>query len=175
MSDTTTVSIISKTLHIIAFDIPFPANYGGVIDVFYKVKALHEIGVKVILHAFQYGERQPQIELEKYTEKTFYYSRDSSPIQQFSRTPYITKSRQHPDLLKNLLADNYPILAEGLHCAGFFNHPKLKSRLKILRMHNIEWKYYESLAELSEKTWEKAFFYIESKRLRNSKFESIEL
>lgn len=141
------------------------------IDVFYKVKALHKIGIKVILHAFQYGDRKPNDELEKYTKKTFYYSRDTSPIQQLSLTPYITKSRQHPDLLKKLLEDNHPILAEGLHCAGFFNHPKLKSRLKILRMHNIEWKYYDSLAELSEKTWEKAFFYLESKRLK--RFEKL--
>lgn len=130
------------------------------------MKALHEIGVKVILHSFQYGERTPHADLEKYTEKTFYYSRNTSPTQQLSLTPYITKSRQHRDLLQNLLADKHPILAEGLHCAGFFNHSKLKSRLKILRMHNIEWKYYESLAELSEKTWEKAFFYLESKRLK---------
>jgi len=137
-----------------------------VIDVFYKVKALHRIGVKIILHAFQYGERKAQKDLEKYTEKTFYYARNTSPTQQFSFTPYITKSRQHPDLLKNLLEDNYPILAEGLHCAGFFNHPKLKSRLKILRMHNIEWQYYKSLADLSIKAWEKAFFSLESWRLK---------
>lgn len=136
------------------------------IDVFYKIKALHKIGVKIILHAFQYGERTPQLDLEKYTAQTFYYPRNTSPAQQFSLTPYITKSRQHPDLLQNLLADKHPILAEGLHCAGFFNHPKLKSRLKILRMHNIEWKYYESLAKLSKKSWEKAFFYLESKRLK---------
>ena len=29
-------------LHIISFDVPYPANYGGVIDVFYRVKALTE-------------------------------------------------------------------------------------------------------------------------------------
>ncbi len=29
-----------KYLHIISFDIPYPPNYGGVIDVFYKLKAL---------------------------------------------------------------------------------------------------------------------------------------
>jgi len=33
-------------IHIISFDIPFPANYGGVIDVFYKAKALTDSGVK---------------------------------------------------------------------------------------------------------------------------------
>ena len=44
----------NKKLHLISFDVPFPANYGGVIDVFHKINSLHKIGVKVILHCFQY-------------------------------------------------------------------------------------------------------------------------
>ena len=41
-----------KHLHIIAFDIPLPANYGGAIDIF-NLKALHEQGVYA-LHCFDY-------------------------------------------------------------------------------------------------------------------------
>ncbi len=37
-------------LHIIAFDIPFPPDYGGVIDVYYKIKTLSEAGVRIHLH-----------------------------------------------------------------------------------------------------------------------------
>ena len=48
----------NKKLHLISFDVPFPANYGGVIDVFYKINSLHKIGVKVILHCFQYGREK---------------------------------------------------------------------------------------------------------------------
>ena len=47
-------------LHIVSFDIPYPANYGGVIVIFNQIKALHAAGVKVILHCFQYGARGPQ-------------------------------------------------------------------------------------------------------------------
>ena len=43
---------MNKTLHVVALNIPWPANYGGVIDIYYKVKALHECGVKIILHCF---------------------------------------------------------------------------------------------------------------------------
>ena len=42
-----------KELHVVAFDVPYPANYGGVIDIFYKVQALSEAGVKVHLHCYQ--------------------------------------------------------------------------------------------------------------------------
>ena len=54
-------------IHIISFDVPLPANYGGVIDVFYKIKALHKAGIKIKLHCFYYG-REKNVELEK--EKT---------------------------------------------------------------------------------------------------------
>ncbi len=27
-----------KHLHVIAFNVPYPADYGGVIDIFYKIK-----------------------------------------------------------------------------------------------------------------------------------------
>ena len=46
-----------KHLHIVSFDIPYPPNYGGVIDVYYKLKALHRKGVKIILHCFEYPGR----------------------------------------------------------------------------------------------------------------------
>ena len=39
-----------KHLHIISFDVPFPADYGGVIDVFYKLKAFASEGVKIHLY-----------------------------------------------------------------------------------------------------------------------------
>ena len=45
-----------KHLHVISFDVPVPANYGGVIDVYYKLKALHLQGVKIHLHCFEYKD-----------------------------------------------------------------------------------------------------------------------
>ena len=38
----------NKTIHIIVFDVPYPSDYGGIIDVFYKLKALHQLGVNII-------------------------------------------------------------------------------------------------------------------------------
>ena len=34
-------------LHIVSFDVPFPPNYGGVIDVYYKCKHLHQLGIEI--------------------------------------------------------------------------------------------------------------------------------
>ena len=65
---------MNKTLHVVALNIPWPANYGGVIDIYYKVKALHECGVKIILHCFEY-ERPHAAELEAICEEVHYYRR----------------------------------------------------------------------------------------------------
>ena len=41
-----------NTLHVIALNIPYPPNYGGVIDIYYKLLALHRLGVRLILHCY---------------------------------------------------------------------------------------------------------------------------
>ena len=41
---------MEKHINIIALNIPFPANYGGVIDIYYKLYALSRCGFKIHLH-----------------------------------------------------------------------------------------------------------------------------
>jgi hypothetical protein len=156
----------NNRLHIISFDIPFPADYGGVMDVFYKVKALHEAGIAVVLHCFQYRERTPQAELEKYCAEVHYYPRALGPLSMLSSKPFIVRSRTSATLLKNLLKDNAPILFEGLHSCAYIGEKKLKNRLKILRMHNVEWEYYRNLQVLESKIWKKIYFSSESRKLQ---------
>ena len=159
-----------KRIHIVSFNIPYPANYGGVIDVFYKLKALSENGVKIILHAFEYG-REPAPELEKYCEKAFYYKRQTGIFSQFSGLPYIVYSRRNKELLANLLEDDSPILFEGLHCCYYLNHPLLRNRMRMVRAHNIEFVYYQGLAQNTTSLFQKIYFYLESWKLK--RFESI--
>ena len=159
-----------KRLHIISFNVPYPANYGGVIDVFHKLKALSENGVKIILHAFEYG-REPAPELEKYCEKVYYYKRKTGIFSQFSGLPYIVYSRRNKELLANLLKDNSPILFEGLHCCYYLNHPLLKNRLKMVRAHNIESVYYYGLAQNTTSPLQKLYFNWEARKLKQ--FEPI--
>ena len=53
-----------KDIHIVSFNVPYPADYGGVIDVYYKLKALAALGIRVHLHCYQYG-RAASPELDK--------------------------------------------------------------------------------------------------------------
>lgn len=161
---------MNTKLHIVSFDVPFPANYGGVIDVFFKIKALHALGVDITLHCFHYG-RAKSTELEKYCSKVFYYSRRTSVFQLCSSEPFIVNSRRSDDLLKVLAADDAPILFEGLHSCAYVAHPSLKNKKKLVRTHNIEHDYYRALGSVEKKWSKRQYFRREANKLE--KFEAV--
>ena len=156
-------------LHIIAFDVPYPANYGGVIDVFYRVKALSEAGVKVHLHCFEYGRGEQEILNRCYEVK--YYKRNTSFVKQLSLMPFIVNSRCSEALVQDLLKDNYPILCEGLHTTAILSDKRLKKRKIYVRAHNVEHDYYRGLGESERWGWKKLFFLAEAWKLK--RYESV--
>lgn len=149
---------------------PYPPNYGGVIDVFYKIKSLHAIGIKIILHCFKYGREEQEI-LNGLCEAVYYYERKLNPTKLFSSKPFISITRNHPELLKNLLKDGHPILFEGLHSCFFLDNNALNQRYKMVRMHNIEWQYYKGLLKGEKSFVKKQYFNWELKKLKS--YESI--
>ncbi|WP_146250756.1 glycosyltransferase [Nonlabens dokdonensis] len=157
-------------MHIVSFDIPYPVNYGGVIDVFHKIKSLYEKGIQITLHCWQYGDRKPEEKLEQYCKQVFYYQRKIGFYGLSTTLPYIVYSRRDKLLLERLQQDTAPILFEGLHTCYYLNHESLKNRHKMVRCHNIEHEYYEKLAQHSSRV-KKIYFNKESDLLR--KYEPI--
>jgi hypothetical protein len=152
-------------IHIISFDIPYPANYGGVIDVYFKLRALHAAGVRIHLHCFEY-HRDPAPELEKYCCEVLYYPRKTGLPSMLNRKPYIVYSRRSGLLLQNLCKDNYPILFEGLHSCYYLTSDKLKDRFRIYRESNIEHHYYFHLSRAENNILKKAFFIFSGLKLK---------
>ncbi len=142
---------------------PYPPNYGGIIDVFYKIKYFHSKGIKVHLHCFEYG-REEQKELEKYCHLVYYYKRETGVFSNISLIPYIVKSRISFELKNNLLKNNFPILFEGLHTTFLINN--FKDRIKIFREHNIEHDYYRHLALAEKNSVKKLYYLVEAKKLK---------
>ena len=157
-------------LHIISFNVPYPPNYGGVIDVYYKLVWLHRAGVKVHLHCFEYG-REPSPELERLCEKVYYYKRQTGFLAALSLLPYTVASRRSSELERNLLADNSPILFEVLHTCYLLNDPRFAARRKIYRHSNIEHDYYMELSRSEKSLFKRWYLKLESYRLK--KFEKI--
>lgn len=155
-----------RILHIVAFDVPFPANYGGVIDIYYKIKAIYEEGIDIKLHVYNYGRKLSKSELSKYCSEINYYSRKIYKNPFMGTLPYVVNSRNSSDLLNNLQKDQAPILFEGLHCTYYLAHPSLQNRVKIVRTHNIEHHYYKHLESTESKYFKKYFFRIEAEKLK---------
>ena len=156
---------MEKHLHIISLTIPFPVDYGGVYDLFYKLVALHEEGVKIHLHCFEYGDRHPAEELFKYCESVSYYPRKSFIPTLLSGLPFIVASRNNNTLTNNLLKDNYPILMEGIHSTYLLTDKRFTDRKKIVRLHNVEYEYYHDLSLTTASFLKKKFLKREQKLL----------
>ncbi len=152
------------SLHVVSLQVPFPPDYGGVIDIYYKLKALKEAGFTIWLHTFQY-ERSEAVELEQVADRVTYYPRDCSAWRQLSTRPYIVESRHNKQLLADLLTDKAPILFEGLHCCAFLDDKRLTGRLKLVRAHNVEHDYYRGLAQKSS-GWESLYYRWEAYKLK---------
>lgn len=156
---------MEKHLHIISFNVPYPADYGGVIDVFYKLQALHARGIRIHLHCFDYG-RGEQPELEKYCETVDYYPRFMGHKGISNTLPYIVSSRKNEQLLENLLKDNYPILIEYVHCSYLLLDKRFKHRQCFVRIHNVEFDYYRDLCRASSSPIKKMYYWMESRLLK---------
>ncbi|MFO0495078.1 MAG: hypothetical protein ACK50Y_06060 [Flavobacteriia bacterium] len=155
-------------LHIVCLDVPFPADYGGAIDMFYRIKALHDLGFELTIHAFEYG-RGKQKELEKYG-RVHYYKRRKSIFHLFSSRPFIVQSRKNRFLLNRLLEDSHPILFEGHHTTYYLENENIQKRLTFVRLHNIEHEYYGGLKKQTG-FLKQLFFQLEEQKLK--KYQSI--
>jgi hypothetical protein len=140
------------------------------IDSYFRIKALYDLGVKIHLHCFTYG-RSPAPEIETLCESVDYYRREKAILRQFSLLPFVVNSRRSEKLLSKLTSNDFPLLFDGLHTSFLLNHPKLSARDKFVRLHNIEHNYYQSRARHEKNFLKKIYFCLESFRLR--KFEKI--
>jgi len=157
---------LNNHLHIVCLDVPYPPDYGGVVDLYCKIKSLHRAGVEISLHCFEYG-RGKQPELEKYCKEVFYYPRNKKIN---FRLPYIVSSRNNRQLISNLQRDDDPVLLEGIHCTYPLFTGKLNSERVWIRLHNIEYRYYSFLAKHAHNLLRKTYYTVESYLLK--KYES---
>ena len=139
-------------------------DYGGVVDLFYKLKALHEKGIRIHLHCFEYGRGRQDI-LNTYCESVHYYSRTEGPKGFSFSIPYIVASRNNESLWQRLQKDQYPVLLEGIHCSYGLYAGLLKNRNLVLRLHNVEHEYYRQLSKWERSLVKKTYFHHESRLL----------
>lgn len=159
-----------KTLHIVSFDNPYPPNYGGVIDVFYKIKALSEIGYTIHLHCFVKEIPLAFDELKQLCKSVSFYEVTKNPFHFLSALPFSVISRSDSRLGENIAKIDAPILFEGLKTTCLVYDVRLQKHRKFLRLHNIEHNYYKGIAKSEEGFFKKMTLYWESWKYRKYEF-----
>ncbi|GAO43886.1 hypothetical protein FPE01S_02_09920 [Flavihumibacter petaseus NBRC 106054] len=149
---------------------PYPLDYGGVIDIFCTLQSLHAAGVEIILHCFEYGRGEQPI-LNQFCREVFYYRRQEGHKGFSFQLPYIVSSRSNPELLDRLAADDHPILLEGIHCSYLLQDKRFDNRNITLRLFNVEHCYYKHLYRHERSLMKKAFYFNESRLLE--KYEAM--
>jgi len=169
-----------KELHIISFNYPYPPSYGGIIDVYYKIKAISDLGIKIHLHCFV--DKIPvkiDPEVEESTENVFFYEKKKNPLLYFSGIPFAAVIRDSDLLLKNLEKIDAPILFEGLQTTSVIRFLKNNRRELYLRHHNNEAEYYKGLSLSEKNIFKKIVYRIESLKYKEyqkkllKKFEAV--
>jgi len=160
---------LNRHLHIVCLDVPLPADYGGAIDMLYRIESLNNAGIKIHLHYFTYNHRGNPNELNQYCESIHVYERKTGHKGFSLSKPYIVSSRINQELITNLNKDNHPILLEGVHCTGILPQLNTGNRKVIVRLHNDEADYYKQLSSVERNIFKKIYFRYESHLL--SKYE----
>lgn len=157
---------MDRHLHIVCLDVPWPADYGGAIDMMNRIRFFKEVGIRIHLHYFSYNNRGTPNELNQFCDSIHVYERKTGHKGFSFRLPYIVSSRINQELVNNLEKDNYPILLEGLHCTGILSMLKNKERKIVVRMHNEESLYYKELSRAESSWFKKIYYNIESRLIK---------
>jgi hypothetical protein len=156
-----------KRLHIISFNNPYPPHYGGVQDVFYKIKALHQEGVRIVLHIFIAKPAPPDFSfLSAYCEEVYFYRRKKTIFKLFSPLPFRILSRNAMEIYSHLEKNQDPVLFEGLQSTYLLMHCSFENRAVLLRAHNKEHLYLYALAKSERNILKKVIYFVEALKMK---------
>lgn len=151
-----------KPIHIISFDNPYPPVYGGAIDVFYKLRALHGVGYKIYLHCYTDKPVEDFSELGRFVEQVYFYERKKKGHKLFALSPFSVASRYNEALVENLRTIDAPLLFEGLQSTYLLQKHTFGARKKYLRLMNLESNYFGGLRRSENNPAKKIILGIES-------------
>jgi hypothetical protein len=152
-----------KDLHFVSMDVPYPPNYGGIIDVFYKLKAFSHFDVEIHLHLFGFKECDVDI-FKKYAKNVYFYPIHQKPHYIFQKYPLSVRSRDSKLFYERIKSLKAPIFFESLKTTFILNKYNLDDYPKYLRLHNVEQNYFSGLARSEKNIIKKALYNIESKK-----------
>jgi hypothetical protein len=136
---------MNRHLHIICATVPWPADNSIAIDIFYKIEALYQAGIKIHLHYFHTKPDCHPTELNKYCESIHSYQ-----LCKLKNGLPDKNCDVYNKMGAILNTDNYPVLFEGLNSTGILQQIINPERKIIVRMHNDECRHSDQLKKISE-------------------------
>jgi glycosyltransferase involved in cell wall biosynthesis len=150
---------------VVCSDFPFPANHGGRVDTWGRIKVLAELGWRV--HLLVCGKQMPSAEDMKavydYVEEIKLCDRRSKLVDLLHILPMQAQSRKELRYVK-LAADYDYVLLEGDYVYPVLDNPGIKHDQAILRVHNDEAVYFKALARSTKNRLHKMYYHMEGKK-----------
>lgn len=173
-----------KKILLVSPDFPYPPNHGGRVDIWGRIKVLHEMGFSIDLLATVKEQPLPRdIEIvNQYVDKLILCKRSSGIHLLLMPKPYQLATRI--PLSHIILPQEYDFaLLETEYVAPVLNNNTLRANCLILREHNDEAAYSGALARSTSSVLKKIFYAFDSvkfkmissrlkKRIRNIMFIS---
>ena len=154
-----------KVLHVMK-DCPYPPTNGIRSDIWHRLVAMCNLGCRVHVvittRGAVPGERD-LAEIRQIADRVDLVPREIAPGAIFTHEPILVATNK--SLKRLLLEEEYDLaLADSELMAPIFDNPTLRARLRVVRAHNNEARYYRTLARAEERPLWKAFFTLESRR-----------
>ncbi len=155
-------------LHLITHHLSVPPFDGEAMDTFYLLQGLQAEGIKVNIHVFSHNrENDHPGDLFRYVEELFVYPKRTLSRTLPRRYPHLVSAHNHNGLLDRLLMDDLPLLFAGFGSTYFLSHPAFEARVKLVRLHRIEWEYYHQRAQYEPSFWQRRYLQAESRQLQD--------
>lgn len=150
---------------VVCSDFPYPADHGGRVDTWGRIKVLSELGWNI--HLVVCGKQIPSEEEIKvvfqYVNKVKLCERRSRLVDLLHAFPMQVKSRSELKHV-NIDEDYDYVLLEGDYVYPILKNPLIKQGNVILRVHNDEAIYFSALARSTKNMIHKLYYHMESRK-----------
>src|SRR5271170_3091466 len=150
---------------VVSFIFPFPVTSGGARDIYARLKAMHEAGYEIDLVA-TVREDPTDADLDGIRGMLRSISivhRHRSVFDLLSLKPFHNRTRDNIETIP-LEREYLATIIESEFVAGILDNPSLRTRHRILRVHNDEANLHRSLAESASKLKDRFLFALEARK-----------
>ncbi|WP_314591375.1 glycosyltransferase family 4 protein [Paenibacillus terrigena] len=152
---------------VVCSDFPYPADHGGRVDTWGRIKVLAELGWTI--HLVVCGKQMPTPSdmnvVYRYVEDIKLCERRSKLVDLLYLVPMQVQSRNELRYV-NIDEDYDYVLLEGDYVYPILKNPLIKHANAILRVHNDEAVYFKALARSTTNRIHKLYYHMESSKFR---------